>query len=143
MAITIDSIPTSGAKDIATTYGLEPSLDGYYNSLMQYPDIKDRISNDWSDENGLEVLYSAGLLKAREFTLTFLCGATKNATTHVVTTAYANYIAFITYLVANPTVSWYDGVLVKTFILEYLACSSFNHYPDYNLFTIKVREANH
>jgi len=122
--ITVDS------QYISIKWGLEPAKDGYYNGLMQFPDIKDRIANDWSDANGTDVLYSAGFLKAKEFTMSFLCDT------------FEHYILFLQYMVAHPTVSWYDGLLNQTFILEYLTCSSFNRYIGYNMFVIKVREAN-
>jgi hypothetical protein len=124
MTITVDE------QDISTTWGLGPSKDGYCNNLMQFPDIKDRITNDWTDRNGLQVLYGTAYLKHKEFTITFLCDT------------YDHYLAFLKYLVLHPVVSWYDGELGQTFMLEYLACSSFAKYTGYNLFAIKVREAN-
>ena len=122
--ITVDS------QDISTTWGIEPAKDGYYNGLMQFPDIKDRLTNDWTDQNGLQVQLGTGYLKHKEFTMNFLCDT------------YTHYESFLKYLVSHPNVAWFDGLLNQTFTLEYLACSSFNRYSDYNMFTIKVREAN-
>jgi len=122
--ITVDSI------DISTAWGIEPAKDGYYNTLMQYPDIKDKISIDMPDRNGLNVLYGQSFLKHKEFTLSFLCDS------------FEHYNMFLNYMVAHPSVSWFDSLTNTTYHLEYLACSSFNRYSGYNMFVIKVREAN-
>ena len=124
MAITIDG------KNIKTKWGLDPVMDGYLSELMKFPDAKDRISNDWSDQDGLDVLLSATKLKAREITINFFCDT------------YANYVSFMKYLVAHPNVTLIDDTTTESYILEYMACSSFNRHREYNTFAIKFREAN-
>ena len=121
---------TVNSQNISTTWGIEPARDGYYNGLMQFPDIKDRLTNDWTDQNGLQVQLGTGYLKHKEFTMNFLCDT------------YAHYESFLKYLVANPSVEWFDSFMSIIYHLEYLACSSFNKYVGYNMFTIKVRESN-
>lgn len=121
--ITIDDF------DIKTKWGLTPIYGGYYDALMKFPDLKDRITNNWSDKNGLEVLNNTGRLKDKEIILKFACSN------------IANYEAFMAYLVANSTIKLRDSMPSYSSTLEYMTSSEFHYYRDYNLFGIKVRQS--
>mgnify|MGYP003609545526 FL=1 len=86
MLITIDGY------NIATQWTLAPVMDGLYQNLMKQPDIKERITNDWSDQNGLEVLIEPAKVKSNEITCSFFCDS------------YAKYKEFCTYLREHPIV---------------------------------------
>lgn len=117
-------------NNIATTWNLSLVKDGFYNELMKFPDIKERISNNWSDRNGIDVLLSAPKYKQRELTFQFFCDS------------YIDYKDFIDFIKYNQKLVLFDTVTDKSYYFEYLDCSSFNYYRDYNLFAIKVRENN-
>ncbi len=116
--------------NISTMWQLELVKDGFYNELMKFADLKDRLYNDWSDRNGIDVNLTAPLYKQRELTLQFFCNS------------YANYKLFINFVKANQILSLYDSLTDLIYTVEYLDCSNFNYYRDYNLFAIKVRENN-
>ena len=124
MLITIDGY------NIATQWTLAPVMDGLYQNLMKQPDIKDRITNDWSDQNGLEVLIEPAKVKSNEITCSFFCDT------------YAKYKEFCTYLRENPVVELFTEYTGESYFLEFLQCSSFNDYRDYNIFGVKFRQAN-
>lgn len=111
-------------------WGLSLVKDGFYNELMKFPDIKDRISNNWSDRDGLDVFLTTPKYKQRELTLQFFCDS------------YINYKLFISFVKSNQKLTLFDTLTDKAYVFEYLDCSSFNYYRDYNLFAIKVRENN-
>ena len=119
---------TIDGYNIETEWGLEPVYEGYYNALMKAPDIKDRITNDWSDEDGIEVLFEKGYQKAKEMTLKFACDT------------IPHYNAFMSYLIANPTVVLADTNIDTEVTVEYMSSSEFHHYSKYNMFGIKVRQ---
>lgn len=121
---------TINGNNILATWGLSLVKDGFYNELMKFPDLKDRVSNNWSDRNGLDVLLSAPKYKHRELTLQFFCDS------------YVNYKLFINFVKANQTLSLFDDLTNLIYSIEYLDCTAFNYYRDYNLFAIKVRENN-
>ena len=121
---------TINGNNILVNWGLSLVKDGFYNELMKFPDLKDRLSNNWSDRNGVDVLLSAPKYKQRELTLQFFCDS------------YVNYKTFISFVKSNQKLSFFDDLTDKTYRFEYLDCSSFNYYRDYNLFAIKVRENN-
>jgi len=121
---------TINGNNIFQSWGLSLVKDSFYNELMKFPDIKDRISNNWSDRNGIDVLLSAPKFKQRELTLQFFCDS------------YINYKTFIGFVKSNQKLSFFDDLTDKTYVFEYLDCSSFNYYLDYNMFAIKVRENN-
>ena len=54
--------------DIYATYGAFVSQDGY-KSLVQWPALKQTDSNDWAEEDGIEVDLSAPVLDARQISL--------------------------------------------------------------------------
>ena len=124
MLITIDGY------NIATRWTLAPVMDGLYQNLMKQPDIKDRITNDWSDENGLEVLIEPAKVKSNEITCSFFCDT------------YAKYKEFCTYLREHPIIELFTEYTGESYFLEFLQCSSFNDYRDYNIFGVKFRQAN-
>ena len=124
MLITIDGY------NIATKWTLAPVMDGLYQNLMKQPDIKERITNDWSDENGIEVLIEPAKVKSNEITCSFFCDT------------YAKYKEFCTYLREHPIVELFTEYTGESYFLEFLQCSSFNDYRDYNIFGVKFRQAN-
>jgi len=124
MLITIDGY------NIATQWTLAPVMDGLYQNLMKQPDIKDRITNDWSDENGLEVLIEPAKVKSNEITCSFFCDS------------YAKYKEFCAYLREHPIIELFTEYTGESYFLEFLQCSSFNDYRDYNIFGVKFRQAN-
>ena len=105
-------------------------MDGLYQNLMKQPDIKDRITNDWSDQNGLEVLMEPAKVKSNEITCSFFCDT------------YAKYKEFCTYLREHPIIELFAEYTGESYFLEFLQCSSFNDYRDYNIFGVKFRQAN-
>lgn len=117
-------------KNILTEWTLEPVRDAFYNPLMRFPDLKDRITNDRPDRNGIDVLLSTPRYKEKEMSLSFFCDT------------YAAYKAFIAYLKAHQNVYLYDSYTDNTYTLEYLDCSSLSYYRNYSIFAIKVRENN-
>ena len=122
--ITIDTF------DIYQKWTLEPVFEGFYNPLILYPAIKDRIAEDFEDVDGLSVLNSEAKIKERTFNLSFFCDS------------YAKYYEFMTYLLEHNPILLYSSYTNQTYKLEYLSCSSFNDNGDYNTFTISVREPN-
>ena len=124
MLITIDGY------NIATKWTLAPVMDGLYQNLMKQPDIKDRITNDWSDQNGLDVLIEPAKVKSNEITCSFFCDT------------YAKYKEFCAYLREHPIIEIFTEYTGESYFLEFLQCSSFNDYRDYNIFGVKFRQAN-
>ena len=117
-------------KNIHTEWTLEPVNGGLYNEIMKFPAIKDRDTNDWSDKDGIQVDLTDAIYKHRERTFQFFCDT------------YAMYKAFIAYLKANQNVSLFDSYTNRTYIVEYMNCSDFKYYRNYNTFAIKVRECD-
>ena len=121
---------TIDGQDILTTWKLEPQYEGFDNSIMQHGGVKDRITHDFEDINGLEVLLDESKLKARTFNLSFICDA------------YSYYESFMEYLVLHPQISLFYSVTNKTYKFEYISCSSFNKYSTHVVFSIQFREAD-
>ena len=44
---------TIDGQDLKATWGIEPVYDGFYSALMKDAGMKDRITADYSDVNGL------------------------------------------------------------------------------------------
>ena len=116
--------------DIYTKWTLEPMYEGFYNPLILYPSIKERVTEDFEDEDGLSVLDTDGKVKERTFNLSFFCDS------------YAKYYEFMTYMLEHNPINLYTDYTGRTYKLEYLSCSSFNDNGDYNTFTINFREPN-
>ena len=121
---------TVDGQDLKATWGIEPVYDGFYSVLMKDAGMKERIVADYSDVNGLTVQTSTGLTKAQELTLSFICDT------------FAMYEEFLTYCVTEQVIAMYVSELDETINLEYMGCSAFNDYRDFNTFSVKFREAN-
>lgn len=121
---------TVDGQDLKATWGVEPVYDGFYSALMKDTGMKERITANYSDVNGLTVQTSAGLTKSQELTLSFICDT------------FAMYETFLTYCVTQKVIAMYVSELDETIHLEYMDCSAFNDYRDFNTFSVKFREAN-
>jgi len=120
---------TINGFNIETEWGLQPEYEGYYDPILTAPDIKSRITNNWTDEDGTEVLLSKGYVESRVMTLKFACDT------------IAHYNSFMNFLIDNPMVTLKDTNLDIEYDIEYLSSSNFHHYKDYNIFGIKVRQS--
>ena len=120
--ITIDGF------DISTKWTLEPLYDNVNKYLMTAPSIKDRITENFEDVDGLSVLNSTAKVKEMSYTMSFLCDS------------FAKYNEFILYLLSHNPVNLYFSKTGLTYKLEYLSCSSFD--DKVGLFSISVRENN-
>lgn len=121
---------TIDGQDILTTWKLEPQYEGFYNSLMQHGGVKERITHDFEDINGLEVLLDDSKIKSKTFNLSFICDG------------YSYYESFMEYLLAHPEISLFDSFTNTTYKLEYLSCVNVNRYSLYILFTLNFSESN-
>ena len=121
---------TIDGHNIKDMWTLTPVMDSVYNQLMKAPEIKERVTNDWSDEDGVEVLIEAARLKPIDMTLTFMCDT------------YAKYKEFCKYLRDNQTISLYCDYTGLTYVLEFQKHSGFNEYRDYNIFAVVFRQNN-
>lgn len=114
-------------KEIKATWGLTPIYEKFYSGVMQFPDVKDKVSNDFEDKSGTEDANTAGYLKAPTPTLSFGVDT------------YEHYVAFMTYITSVDTFT----LTCSTFgsvKYEYLSTSE---YDDTGItFSIKVRERN-
>ena len=81
-------------------------------------------------QNGLEVLIEPAKVKSNEITCSFFCDT------------YAKYKEFCTYLREHPIIELFAEYTGESYFLEFLQCSSFNDYRDYNIFGVKFRQAN-
>jgi len=122
--ITIDS------QDIRETWALEPVYDNFYSALMKDSGIKDRITADYSNVNGLTVQSSTAYTKSQDIIISFFCDT------------FAKYEEFLTYCVTQKVINMYVSEIDETLKLEYKACTSFNENRIYNTFAVKFREAN-
>ena len=120
--ITIDGF------DIYTKWTLEPVYQGVHKVLMTAPSIKERITENYEDENGLNVLNSTAKVKEFIFTMSFFCSS------------FAKYNEFITYMIVHNPVNLYFDKTLLTYRLEYLSCSSFDETN--GIFSVSVRENN-
>ena len=50
--------------NIYSKWTLKPTFEGFYNSLMKQPDIKDRVVGDYSTESGIEVMAENSKVKS-------------------------------------------------------------------------------
>lgn len=114
--------------DISTKWTLEPLYDNVNKYLMTAPSIKERITENFEDVDGLSVLNSIAKVKEMSYTMSFLCDS------------FAKYNEFILYLLAHNPVNLYFSKTGLTYKLEYLSCSSFD--DKVGLFSISVRENN-
>ena len=114
--------------DISTKWTLEPLYDNVNKYLMTAPSIKERITENFEDVDGLSVLNSMAKVKEMSYTMSFLCDS------------FAKYNEFILYLLSHNPVNLYFSKTGLTYKLEYLSCSSFD--DKVGLFSISVRENN-
>lgn len=122
--ITIDTF------DIRSKWSLEPLYENFNNALMKYPSIKDRVTEDFEDEDGVSVLNSTAKIASQEVVLSFICDS------------YAKYLEFMEYLVAHQNVTLHSDYTGRSYILEYMSCSGFSDYEYFNTFSAKFREPN-
>lgn len=59
-------------KDAFTTYGLFVA-NGGYTGLISFPSFKDLETNDWKEEDGIEVDLTTPALNTRDFSINFYC----------------------------------------------------------------------
>ena len=116
--------------DIYSKWTLKPTFEGFYNSLMKQPDIKDRVVGDYSTKSGIEVIAENSKVKSGDVTLSFFCNS------------FAKYREFLKYVIEHPVIEMYVGHTGEGYFLEYQKCSSFNDYRDYNVFSVTFRQAN-
>ncbi len=58
--------------DVYTSFGVF-IVDGGYKDIVQFAELKETESNDWPEEDGIEVDLSAPVLKARDVKIDFAC----------------------------------------------------------------------
>lgn len=121
---------TIDGSNIKTTWKLEPMFENFHNSLMRFPSVKPRVTEDFEDEDGIGVLQSVAKLEQQDVSLSFICD-TKN-----------DYDTFISHLIDMKVVELRSSYISKVFNLEYISCSSFNNYNTFSTFGIKFRERN-
>ena len=73
--------------DIYSKWTLKPTFEGFYNSLMKQPDIKDRVVGDYSTKSGIEVIAETAKVKSGDVTLSFFCNS------------FAKYREFLNYVI--------------------------------------------
>jgi len=122
----MDTVYIDG-KEIKSTWGLNPLYEKFYSSLMQFPDIKDRVSNDYTDENGIEIYYTKGYLKPREPSISLGIDT------------YAHYLTFMDYITSKDTFVLSSSI-IGSITLEYVSTSDFDSQGI--TFEIKVKERN-
>ena len=126
----MDAVYIDGLE-IKKTWGMVPLYDEFYSTLMQFPDIKERISSDYEDEDGVNVNYSAGKLKSKESQVSFGVDT------------YQHYIDFCNYMLAHPLFVLSSFVIDSGISLEYISHSKFSYYATGCTFGVKLREANY
>ena len=82
----IDTVYIDGLE-IRKTWGLTPLYEKFYSSIMQFPDVKEKVTNDFEDEDGIEVASTDSYLKSREPVLSLGVDT------------YENYLNFMQYMV--------------------------------------------
>jgi hypothetical protein len=110
--VTIDTI------DIWTQFGAF-LLKGSYNGLMQPPRRKVSLSNNWPEQNGLEIDLAAPKYEAKEADLSFILSAYSEAEW------WTRYNAFFTLLKLGGERSLFVAALNKTFAVHYKEVSSY------------------
>ena len=110
--VTIDTI------DIWTTYGAF-LLKGSYDSLMRPAKRKASLSNNWSEENGLEIDLTAPKFEAKDADLSFILSASTE------TEWWTRYNAFFALLKTAGERSLFVTELNKTFLIYYQEVTSY------------------
>jgi hypothetical protein len=134
--VTIDTI------DIWTTYGAF-LLPGSYNGLLQPSKRKASLSNNWPEENGLEIDLATAKYEAKEVDLSFILSASNE------TEWWTRYNAFFTLLKASGERSLYVTELNQTFLVYYIEVSNYEQLTRIKVvnkvvarFTVKFGIAN-
>ncbi len=96
--------------DIGSVYGVLVS-EGGFASLVQWPSLKTPESNDWFEEEGLEVDLSSPVLSSRDVSMEFIL-----ANGH-------NLSGFLDFLAAKTFYSVYSSDLGMTFRLRWVSCT--------------------
>jgi len=117
-------------QDIKSTWGLVPLYTKFYSSIMKYPDTKDKISVDFDDKDGIDVVVGKPKLKSLEVVISFGVDT------------YTHYLSFCRYMISKPTFELYSFLFGKKINYEYISHSEFNFYVTGSTFAIKLREAN-
>lgn len=104
--------------DIWTTYGAF-ILTGSYDSLMKPPKRKVSLSNNWPEQNGLEIDLSAPKYESKEAELSFILSASNEAEW------WTRYNAFFSLLKAAGERSLFVKELNKTFLVYYIETTSY------------------
>jgi len=121
---------TIDGYEIYSKWTLKPTFEGFNNSLMKQPDIKDRVVGDYSTKSGIEIISEVAKVKSGDVTLSFFCNS------------FAKYREFLKYVIEHPVIEMYVSRSGEGYFLEYQKCSSFNDYRDYNVFSVTFRQAN-
>ena len=105
--VTIDTI------DIWTTHGAF-LLQGSYDGLMRPPKRKASLSNNWPEQNGLEIDLTIPRYESKEAELSFILSASSE------TEWWTRYDAFFTLLKSPGERSVFVKELNKTFLVYYI-----------------------
>ena len=108
----IDKIRIDGT-DAYTEWGVF-IVDGGYNGLVSFPQLKEPDKNDWAEEDGIEVDLSNPTLDTKEFSVKF--GATKKA----------DVGAFIEALSATVYHTFYFQEILRTKNLRFVSNGSYD-----------------
>lgn len=122
----IDTVYIDGLE-IRKTWGLTPLYEKFYSSIMQFPDVKEKVTNDFEDEDGVEVASTNSYLKSKESILSFGVDT------------YENYLNFMDYITSKDSFLLSSDV-IGNINLEYISTSNFDY--EGISFDIKVRERN-
>ena len=110
--VTIDTI------DIWTTFGAF-LLTGSYDGLMRPSKRKASLSNNWPEQNGLEIDLTTPSFESKEADLIFILSASSEAQW------WTRYNAFFTLLKLAGERSLYVKELDKTFLVYYIETPSY------------------
>lgn len=110
--VTIDTI------DIWTTYGTF-LLHGSYDGLMRPPKRKVSLSNNWPEQNGIEIDLTVPKYESKEAELSFILSASSEAEW------WTRYNAFFTLLKLSGERSLFVKELNKTFLVYYIEVTSY------------------
>jgi len=110
--VTIDTI------DAWTIYGVF-LLQGSYDSLMRPAKRKTSLSNNWPEQNGLEIDLTVPKYESKEAELSFILSASSE------TEWWTRYNAFFTLLKSPGERSLFVKELNKTFLVYYIETSSY------------------
>lgn len=122
----IDTVYIDGLE-IRKTWGLTPLYEKFYSSIMQFPDVKEKVTNDFEDEDGIEVASTDSYLKSREPVLSLGVDT------------YENYLSFMDYITSKDSFLLSSDV-IGNINLEYISTSNFDY--EGISFDIKIRERN-